>query len=103
MVVTSAFCNMLTGVTQDRRGSPLTWTVHVPHWATPQPNFVPDKPCTSLKAEAALAHVVGDKVEAAYIRGDLLDKRRKLMDAWAKHCATVGDIGHGDKVVALRA
>ena len=38
-------------------------------------------------AEAALAHVVGDKVEAAYRRSDLFDKRRKLMEAWAGHCA----------------
>jgi len=40
-------------------------------------------------AEAALAHVVGDKVEAAYRRGDLFEKRRKLMEAWAEHCAAV--------------
>ncbi|MES3021700.1 MAG: integrase arm-type DNA-binding domain-containing protein [Pseudomonadota bacterium] len=33
--------------------------------------------------EHALAHKLPDKVEAAYRRGDLLDKRRKLMDAWA--------------------
>jgi integrase len=39
-------------------------------------------------AEAALAHVVGDKVEAAYRRGDLFDKRRKLMAAWAVFCTT---------------
>jgi integrase len=38
-------------------------------------------------AEAALAHVVGDKVEAAYRRGDLFVKRAKLMEAWAAHCA----------------
>lgn len=37
-------------------------------------------------AEMALAHVVGDKVEAAYRRGDLFDKRRKLMEAWAAYC-----------------
>ena len=34
-------------------------------------------------AEAALAHTVGNKVEAAYRRGDLFEKRRKLMDVWA--------------------
>ncbi|UXS41998.1 integrase arm-type DNA-binding domain-containing protein [Agrobacterium tumefaciens] len=34
-------------------------------------------------AEAALAHVLKDKTEAAYQRGDLLDKRRRLMAAWA--------------------
>jgi integrase len=34
-------------------------------------------------AEAALAHAIGDKTEAAYRRGDALEKRRKLMEAWA--------------------
>ena len=33
--------------------------------------------------EAALAHVIGDKTEEAYQRGDLFDKRRRLMTAWA--------------------
>jgi len=37
-------------------------------------------------AEAALAHAIGDKVEQAYRRGDALDKRRALMDAWAAFC-----------------
>ena len=45
--------------------------------------------CTSYPtfvSEAALAHVVADKVEAAYRRTDLLEKRRKLMEAWASYC-----------------
>jgi integrase len=37
-------------------------------------------------AEMALAHVVSDKVEAAYRRGDLFEKRRQLAEAWAKFC-----------------
>ncbi len=37
-------------------------------------------------AEMALAHAVANKVEAAYRRGDLLAKRRELMDAWAAYC-----------------
>lgn len=37
-------------------------------------------------AEMALAHAVGDKVEAAYRRGDLLEKRGGLMADWAKYC-----------------
>jgi integrase len=49
-------------------------------------------------AEAALAHAVGDKVEAAYRRGDLFEKRRRLMDAWGQFCATVKDTG---KVVPI--
>jgi integrase len=36
--------------------------------------------------ETALAHVIGDKAEQAYRRGDALDKRRTLMDAWATYC-----------------
>jgi integrase len=39
-------------------------------------------------AEAALAHRVGDATELAYRRNDALDKRRKLMEAWAQYCAT---------------
>lgn len=38
-------------------------------------------------AEMALAHVVSDKVEAAYRRGDLLEKRYRLMEDWANFCA----------------
>ena len=38
-------------------------------------------------AEAALAHALSDKVEAAYQRGDLLEKRRAMMKAWAAFCA----------------
>ena len=37
-------------------------------------------------AEAALAHVVGDATERAYRRGDALERRRKLMEAWAAYC-----------------
>jgi len=37
-------------------------------------------------AEAALAHVVGNQTERAYRRGDALEKRRKLMDAWGAFC-----------------
>jgi integrase len=39
-------------------------------------------------AEMALAHTIANKVEAAYRRGDLLAKRRELMDAWAKFVAS---------------
>jgi integrase len=38
-------------------------------------------------AEMALAHTVSDKVEAAYRRGDLKDKRGRLMAEWARYCA----------------
>lgn len=45
--------------------------------------------CTNFPrkvVEAALAHVLKDKTEAAYARGDLFEKRRRLMAAWAKFC-----------------
>jgi integrase len=38
-------------------------------------------------AEMALAHTVSDKVEAAYRRGDLFQKRRQLMEAWTRFCS----------------
>jgi hypothetical protein len=40
----------------------------------------------ALPAGLDLAHVLKDKTEAAYQRGDLLEKRRLLMAAWAKFC-----------------
>ncbi|MEO9166885.1 MAG: integrase arm-type DNA-binding domain-containing protein [Aestuariivirga sp.] len=45
-------------------------------WASEQTSF-PHEVC-----EMALAHVIGNKAEAAYRRGDLFEKRRKLMEAW---------------------
>jgi integrase len=39
-------------------------------------------------AEAALAHAIGDKTEAAYRRGTMFEKRRALMQQWAAFCAT---------------
>jgi integrase len=44
-------------------------------------------------AEMALAHTIENKVERAYRRGDLFDKRRRLMDDWAKYCASEGAAG----------
>jgi integrase len=51
-------------------------------WATERTNFPREV------IEAALAHVAGDKIEAAYQRGDLFDKRRRLMTAWSEYCGT---------------
>jgi integrase len=56
-------------------------------WAAERTN------CPAEVAEMALARVVGDKVEAAYRRGDLFEKRRQLADAWAKFCAAAPAIG----------
>jgi integrase len=53
-------------------------------WAAERTNFPREV------AEMALAHTVGDRVEAAYRRGDLFQKRRQLMDAWARYCMSQG-------------
>lgn len=63
-------------------------------WASEQTNFAREV------AEAALAHVVGDKVEAAYRRGDLLEKRRRLMEAWSTFCGS-SPKSTGDVVVPI--
>jgi integrase len=61
-------------------------------WAAECTNF------TNEVCEAALAHVIENKAEAAYRRGDLFDKRRKLMEAWSVYCATP----KAGKVVAFK-
>jgi integrase len=63
-------------------------------WAAEQTNYPGEL------AEAALAHVLKDKTEAAYQRGDLLDKRRHLMDAWTHYCASPA--AEKGKVVSIR-
>ncbi len=65
-------------------------------WAAERTNY------PNEVAEMALAHAVGDKVEAAYRRGDLFDKRRKMMNAWAKFCSKVSVETDDKKVVAFR-
>lgn len=47
--------------------------------------------CTNFPnevAEMALAHIIKNKVEAAYRRGDLIEKRRQMMTDWALYCNT---------------
>lgn len=61
---------------------------YVPHgfrstfkdWAAEQTNY------PNIVSEQALAHAISNKTEAAYRRGDLLDKRRQLMSDWASYC-----------------
>ena len=61
-------------------------------WASERTNF-PREVC-----EAALAHAVKDKTEAAYRRGDLFEKRSKLMEAWASYIR-----GARGQVIGFRA
>ncbi len=52
-------------------------------WARETTNFPRED------AEAALAHVISNKAEAAYARGDVLEKRRQLMAQWAAYCLSI--------------
>lgn len=64
---------------------------YVPHgfrfsfrgWAGQVSNFARDV------AEMALAHVIQNKAEAAYLRGDLFEKRRKMMQEWAGYVESI--------------
>lgn len=50
--------------------------------------------------EMALAHTIGNKVEAAYRRGDLFEKRRRMMQDWSNFCDTVIKAG---EVIPLKS
>jgi integrase len=63
-------------------------------WAAEQTAY-PNEMC-----EIALAHAIGDKAEAAYRRGDMMEKRRRLMADWAAYCANPPSAR--DKVVSIR-
>ena len=52
-------------------------------WAAEQTDY------SNEMIEMALAHAIGNKVESAYRRGDMVDKRRAMMEAWAAYCAKV--------------
>ena len=65
-------------------------------WASEQTAF-PHEVC-----EQALAHTIPNAVERAYRRGDLFEKRRRLMDAWGGYCGSK-PIAAGAVVTPLRA
>jgi integrase len=64
-------------------------------WATEQTEYPLEL------SEFALAHTVSGKVEAAYRRGDMIEKRRRLMEDWATYCE--GRKISGDNVVKIGA
>jgi integrase len=78
----------------DRMGYRDQMTVHglrstFKDWAAECTNFPREL------SEKALAHTIGDETERAYQRGDLLNRRRKLMEAWAGYCmrpAVTGEV-----------
>jgi integrase len=81
----------LTGGTASTHGFRATFR----SWAGEQTNFAREV------AELALAHRVGDDTELAYLRGDLLKKRRQLMEAWARYCASPSVTAASDVVVPM--
>ena len=65
-------------------------------WASEHTNY------SNEVSEMALAHAVSDKVEAAYRRGDLFDKRKQQMNDWAEFCDRI-DEKRSDNVVPIKA
>jgi integrase len=65
-------------------------------WAAERTNY------PNHVVEQALAHAIGNAVEAAYRRGDLLDQRKRLMDAWSEYCASPPAQSTG-RVVSMRS
>ena len=79
------FSNMSMQMVLRRSAATRDYTVHgfrstFRDWAGERTNFPREI------VEVALAHLVGDEVERAYRRGDALEKRRTLMEAWAAFC-----------------
>jgi integrase len=57
--------------------------------------------CTNFPREVvemALAHAIENKVEAAYRRGDLFQKRRQLAEAWGRYCCSTAPATAGQVV-----
>ena len=86
----------MNGKTQPPRWCDINGEAIVPHgfrssfkdWASERTRFANEI------SEMALAHAIDDKTEAAYRRGDLMLKRRKLMEAWASYCSTPPAMGN---------
>ena len=61
-------------------------------WVAEETDFSPEV------AEMCLAHTIGNKTEAAYRRGNLIEKRRRLLEAWERY-----SLGEPESVLVLRA
>ncbi|MGY4288785.1 dihydroxyacetone kinase [Bradyrhizobium sp. LM2.7] len=78
---------------QAGQGRLAAWTFK--NWGTEQTGY------PNEMSEMVLAHTVSDKVEAAYRRGDMREKRRRMMADWAAFCA--GAQAEQGNVVAMWA
>lgn len=84
---TTMLSDMALTLTMRRMG-----TTAVPHgWRSTFSDWCAERTATPAEVrEMALAHAIGDQTEAAYRRGDLFEKRRELMDAWADFIGKAG-------------
>jgi integrase len=93
---TSAMLDLLSRMGWDDRTTTHGIRAAFKTWATERTNYAREV------VELCLSHVQGDPLERAYQRGDILDKRRQLMQAWADYCSN-GETSAASNVVALRA
>ena len=85
------FDNSLSKLLRDEgvAGVPYGFRSSFRDWAAERTDF------PRAVVEAALAHRVGDRVEAAYFRSDLFERRRELMQAWSDYLAGTPTAGKG--------
>ena len=105
MALLAALARMQNGITQDgvtqESVTQDAVTVHgfrssFRTWSAERTNY-PREIC-----EVALAHTVGDETERAYQRGDLLNKRRRLMEQWSAFCRSKPRSKSNSNVLPLR-
>jgi integrase len=90
----AALFDCLTGAMKRRDVTSHGFRSRFRSWAAERTHFPREL------AEVALAHLVGDETERAYQRGDLLEKRRKLMEAWSAFVSK--PVVAGNVVVPMR-
>lgn len=95
----SKFSDMAMGKVLERMGYGNDATAHgfrssFKDWASET------HPADNTVSEMALAHAISNQAEAAYRRGDLFEKRRKLMDDWAAFCEGKANVVHPQHVAA---
>lgn len=94
---TSAMLSLLERLKWDDRTTTHGLRAAFKTWATERTGFAREV------VELCLSHVQGDPLERAYQRGDIIEKRRQLMQAWADYCDTGESASASGNVVALRA
>lgn len=94
---TSAMLDLLGRIGWSKRTTTHGLRAAFKTWATERTNYAREV------VELCLSHVQGDPLERAYQRGDIIEKRRQLMQAWADYCETGEQMVDAGNVVPLRA